>query len=139
LEESSLERSIQEAARLPVGEEPQGGKPASEKVALTAGGIAALLAGACCVAPLVLVSVGLGGAWLASLQLLAPYRPAFIAVALAALAFAGWRIYRPTAECAPGEACAVPGFKRGYKVGFWIVAGLFAVMVGFPYAAPLFY
>ena len=114
-------------------------QPGSEKLALTAGGIAALLAGACCVAPLALVSVGLGGAWLASLQMLAPYRPAFIAVSLAALAYAGWRIYRPAAACAPGEVCAIPRIKRGYKIGFWIVAALFVAMVGFPYAAPLLY
>ena len=112
---------------------------ATESAALGAGGIAALLAGACCVAPLVLVSVGLGGAWLANFQLLEPYRPLFIAVALAALGFAGWRIYRPAAECAPGEVCAVPRIRRGYKIGFWIVAALLGGMVGFPYVAPLLY
>lgn len=134
-----MDTRIQEPARFTVSDDSQSDNPASEKVALTAGGIAALLAGACCVAPLALVSVGLGGAWLANLQLLAPYRPLFIAAALAALAFAGWRIYRPAAECAPGEVCAIPRIKRGYKLGFWIVAAVFAVMVGFPYAAPLLY
>lgn len=112
---------------------------ASESVALTAGGIAALLAGACCVAPLVLVSVGLGGAWLANFQLLEPYRPVFIGVALAALGFAGWRIYRSVAACAPGQVCAVPGVRRGYKIGFWIVAVLLAGMLAFPYLAPFLY
>lgn len=107
----------------------------SESVALTAGGIAALLAGACCVAPLALVSMGLGGAWLANLQLLAPYRPLFISVALATLGFAGWRIYRPATECKPGEVCAVPQVRRGYRIGFWIVAALLVAMLGFPYAA----
>lgn len=134
-----MDTRIQEAARFTVGDDSQSDNPASEKVALTAGGIAALLAGACCVAPLALASVGLGGAWLANLQLLAPYRPIFIAAALAALAFAGWRIYRPAAKCAPGEVCAIPRIKRGYELGFWIVAAVFAVMVGFPYATPLFY
>jgi mercuric ion transport protein len=111
----------------------------SESAALATGGVAALLAGACCVAPPVLVSVGLGGAWLAHLQLLEPYRPAFIGVALVALGFAGWRIYRPAAECKPGEVCAVPRVRRGYKTGFWVVAALLLVMLGFPYLAPFFY
>ncbi len=132
-----MDRSLQETARLAIDRAPKG--PASESVALTAGGIAALLAGACCVAPLVLVSVGLGGAWLANLQLLEPYRPIFIAVALTALGFAGRRIYRPVAECKPGEICAVPRIRRGYRIGFWIVAALFVAMLGFPYFAPLFY
>jgi mercuric ion transport protein len=112
---------------------------APESVALTAGGIAALLAGACCLGPLVLVSVGLGGAWLANLQLLEPYRLVFIGIALLALGFAWKRIYRPAAECKPGEACAVPRVRRVHKAGFWIVTALLLVMFGFPYFAPLFY
>ena len=121
-----------------MGDEP-GKTGTSESLALTAGGIAALLAGACCVAPLMLVSVGLGGAWLANLQLLAPYRPAFIAIALAAIAFAGWRIYRPAAQCAPGEICAVPRVRRRYKIGFWAAVALLVGMLAFPYLAPLLY
>jgi mercuric ion transport protein len=132
-----MNSSIQQEAAPAIGktsDEPG----ASESFALTAGGVAALLTGACCVAPLVLVSAGLGGAWLANLQLLEPYRPVFIGVALAALGFAGWRIYRPTA-CAPGQVCAVPSVRRGYKIGFWIVAVLLVGMLSFPYLAPFLY
>lgn len=114
-------------------------RSAPEPAALATGGLAALLAGACCVVPFVLVSVGLGGAWLANLQLLEPYRPAFIAIALAALGFAGWRIFLRPAACKPGEVCALPRTRRIYKIGFWIVAALLAAMVSFPYLAPLFY
>ena len=114
-------------------------KSAPERLALTAGDVAALLAGACCLGPFVLVSIGLGGAWLSNFQLLEPYRPLLIAVALAALAFAGWRIYRPAAQCAPGEVCAIPRIKRGYKIGFWIVAGLLLTTLTFPYYASLLY
>lgn len=131
-----LDKLFQRAAPVAI-EEPKAAKRAAESVALTAGGIAALLAGACCVVPLVVVTVGLGGAWLASLHALEPYRPLFIGIALAALAFSGWRIYRPVAECAPGEACAVPAVRRGFRVGFWIVAALLAAMLGLPYFAPL--
>jgi mercuric ion transport protein len=107
--------------------------------ALAAGGLAALLTGACCVAPLILVSVGLGGAWLASLQRLEPYRPLFAGAALLALAFAWRRIYRPQAECMPGEACAVPRVKRGHRLALWAVAAVLVAMLGFPYVAPFFY
>lgn len=113
--------------------------PASESVALTTGGVAALLTGACCVAPLFLASVGIGGAWLANLRALAPYRWVFIGVALVALAFAWKRIYRPAAECKPGELCALPQAKRGYKIGFGAVALLLLFMAAYPYFAPLFY
>ena len=106
---------------------------------LAVGGIAALLAGACCVGPFVLVSLGIGGAWLANLQVLEPYRPLFIGVALLALGFAWRAIYRPQTECQPGEVCAVPRVRRAYKLGFWTVAAISLVMLGFPYVAPYFY
>jgi mercuric ion transport protein len=110
-----------------------------ESTALAAGGVAALLAGACCLAPLVLVSIGIGGAWLANFQLLEPYRPLFLGAALVALGFTWRRIYRPAAQCNPGEVCAVPPVRRRYKIGFWSVAALLLVMLTFPYFAPLFY
>ena len=132
-----MTRSFRQA--VPTAIEPGNAKTAAESIALTAGGIAALLAGACCVAPLLLVTAGLGGAWLANFQLLEPYRPLFIGIALAALGFAGWRIYRPAAECGPGEICAVPKVRRGFHIGFWIVAALLLTMLGFPYFAPLIF
>ncbi|HKA40820.1 MAG TPA: mercuric ion transporter MerT [Burkholderiales bacterium] len=103
------------------------------------GGIAALLTGACCFGPLVLVSLGMGGAWLANFQVLEPYRPIFIGVALVALGVAWKRIYRRAVHCKPGEGCAVPAVKRGYKIGFWIVLALLLVMLTFPYFARYFY
>ncbi len=106
---------------------------------LAVGGIAALLAGACCVGPFVLVSLGIGGAWLANFQVLEPYRPLFVGVASLALAFAWRSIYRPQTECEPGEVCAVPRVRRAYKIGFWAVAAILLVMLGFPYVAPYFY
>ena len=114
-------------------------KPAAERAALTVGALAALLTGACCVAPLALVSVGIGGAWLAVLPRFEPYQPLFIGVALAALAFAGWRLYRPAASCAPGEVCALPHVRRRYRTGFWIVAVLLLGMIVFPHLAPFLF
>ena len=109
-----------------------------ERAALGAGGIATLLAGACCLGPLVLVLLGVGGAWISKLQLLEPYRPIFIAAALACLGWGGWRIYR-SAACAPGGVCAMPRARRGYRIAFWLLTALFLVVLVFPYFAPLFY
>jgi len=133
-----VDKSFQQGAPFAI-EEAKPARGAAESVALTAGGIAALLAGACCVAPLLLVTAGVGGAWLANLQLLEPYRPLFIGIALAALGFAGWRLYRPAVACSPGEVCAVPGIRRRFRIGFWIVAVLLLTMLGFPYFAPLLF
>lgn len=133
-----MEKSFQQTAAFAI-DEPKTATRRAESVVLAAGGIAALLTGACCVAPLLLVSAGLGGAWLANLQLLEPYRPLFVGIALAALGFAGWRIYRPTAECGPGQACAAPRVRRGFRIAFWAVGVLLLAMLGFPYLAPLLY
>jgi mercuric transport protein len=64
---------------------------------------AALAASACCTVPLVLVSFGVGGAWVGSLTTLAPYRWIFVTLALGALAYAGYnewqRSQRPDCDC----------------------------------------
>lgn len=111
----------------------------SKSGVLALGGLAAILASTCCLGPLVLVAVGLGGAWIGNLTKLEPYRPVFIAVALIALFFAWRRIYRPAEKCLPGEVCALPQTKRLYKVLFWVVAGLVLIALSFPYIAQFFY
>jgi len=106
--------------------------------ALAAGGLAAILASACCLGPLVLVALGFSGAWIANLTVLEPYRPIFIAAALAALFFAWRSIFRPARVCGPGEVCATPQVRGTLKFLFWVVAALVLVALGFPYLLPLF-
>jgi mercuric ion transport protein len=107
--------------------------------ALAAGGLAALLASACCLGPLVLLSLGIGGAWIANLTALEPYRPYFLAAAVLALAFAARRVFRPAVECKPDEVCAVPQVRTGYKLMFGAVSLLVLVGFAYPYIAPYYY
>lgn len=107
--------------------------------ALAAGVLAALLASACCLGPLVLVTLGVGGAWISNLRVLEPYRPLFIAAALVALSVAGRRIFRPTPACKPGEVCAAPQVRATYKILFYVVAALVLAALAFPYVVRLFY
>ena len=44
-----------------------------ETGALVTGGLAGILASVCCVGPLILVSVGIGGAWVGTLTVFYPY------------------------------------------------------------------
>ena len=106
---------------------------------LLAGGVAALLASACCLGPLVLLALGFSGAWIANLSLLEPYRPIFIAAALLALWLAWRRIWRPASACQPGEVCAIPRVRRAYRALFTVVGALVLIALTFPYAAPWFY
>jgi len=107
--------------------------------ALLAGGLAAILASTCCLGPLVLITVGVSGAWISNLTVLEPYQPFFIGAAVIALLLAWRRIWRPVAACEPGQVCAVPQVKRTYKLLFGIVVVLVIIALGFPVIAPWFY
>ena len=62
-----------------------------------------LLASACCIVPLLLVTLGVGGAWVSSFTALEPFRPFFIGVAVVFLSWAAFREYRasrgPNCDC----------------------------------------
>jgi len=111
----------------------------TKSAALAVGGLAAVLASACCLGPLVLIAVGLGGAWIGSLTKLEPYRPIFLSVAVVALFLAWRRIYRSPAACNSGDVCALPQTKRLYKFLFWVVSSLVLIALSFPFFVPLFY
>lgn len=107
--------------------------------ALLTGALAAVLASTCCLGPLVLLALGVSGAWISNLTLLEPYQPLFIGAAVVALVFAYRRIWRPVADCTPGQVCALPSVKHSYKLLFWIVVALVILALGFPLIAPWFY
>lgn len=111
------------------------------KTTLIGGALAAIAASACCLGPLLLVSLGIGGAWISNLALLEPFRPLFIAIALTCMALAYRKLYRaPSADiCALGTACAVPGTNTAYRALFWGVSFLVLVALAYPYLVTLLY
>ncbi|GAB4356063.1 MAG: mercuric transport protein MerT [Methylohalobius crimeensis] len=115
------------------------GGQATGRGALFTSGLAAILASACCLGPLLLVTLGFSGAWIGNLTALEPYRPIFLGVALVAMILAWRRIFRPVESCQPGEVCANPKVRGTYKLLFWLAAGLVLVAFGFPYVLPWFY
>lgn len=100
--------------------------------------LAAIAASLCCVVPFVLLAVGIGGAWIGNLSVLAPYRPIFIVISLVFLGFAFYRVYRkPKAEeCEPGSYCANPQSNRINKIVLWLVTVLILGLFAFPYLMP---
>ncbi len=111
------------------------------RLPLIGGAIAAIAASLCCLGPLVLVMLGVSGAWIGNLAVLEPFRPWFLTAAVIAMFFAWKKIYRApaAAACTPGSLCAMPQTNRIYKLLFWIVAALIALGLVFPFLAPLFY
>lgn len=113
--------------------------PGNGKTPLAVGAIAALLASACCLGPLMLVTIGISGAWIANLTALEPYRFWFIGAALLAMLLAWRRIFRPAGSCEPEQICVAPTVRNGYRILFWVVAALIIVALVFPYLLPVFY
>ena len=113
--------------------------PSSGRVALLSGALAAILASTCCLGPLVLITLGVSGAWISNLTLLEPYQPFFIGASVVALFFAYRRIWRPVAACESGQVCARPAVKSSYKALFGLVALLLIAALGFPLVASWFY
>ncbi len=111
------------------------------KTTLVGGALAAIAASACCLGPLVLVSLGIGGAWISTLTLLEPFRPIFIGIALLCMVLAYRKIYRaPAADaCAPGTLCALPETNTTYRMLFWGVSFLVLVALAYPYFVTFFY
>lgn len=106
---------------------------------LLGGAAAAIGASACCAGPLLLVVLGIGGAWGSRLVALEVYQPYFIAAALAFFGYAFFKLYHKPTDCAPGEVCAIPVVRRRQRVIFWFVALAAGTLMSFPLYAPLFY
>lgn len=94
--------------------------------------LAAAAASACCLGPLILTILGIGGA--ASALVLAPYRPYLIVITVVLLGAAFYITYRRRARaCAPGEACEIPAANRTGKVLLWVATVLILLAIAFPF------
>jgi mercuric ion transport protein len=110
-------------------------RPAPESASIAAGALSALSASTCCVLPLVLVSVGVGGAWVAQVRELERYYYVFVGVALAAFGYAFYRLYLKPAPCAPEAACE-PGTRRRQRIAFWATLLAAKALLLAPFYAP---
>ncbi|MBB5518365.1 mercuric transporter MerT family protein [Amphiplicatus metriothermophilus] len=123
-----------EIAKARAGDSKRGGWFASCGLA------GALLASACCVVPLVLISLGVTGAWIGSLTAFEPYKPIFISVAVIFLIAGFWRVYFHKPEpCSEGTLCARPQSSLITKAALWVGTVLVLLALTINYWAPLFY
>lgn len=90
----------------------------------------------CCIVPLVLLSLGLSGAWMGSFAVLAPYKPLFIIITAALLGYGHYLVYFARKESCEGEACPPPRAKRAMKIVLWSATVLALIGVGIDYAEP---
>jgi mercuric ion transport protein len=108
----------------------------TEKGSLIAGVSAAIGASVCCVGPLVLLALGIGGSWVGSLTAMEPYRPIFIGLTLLFLGLAFRKLYLVPQVCTPG---ADPHTRQRQRLTFWLITLLLLGLLAVPWLAPLFY
>ncbi|WP_339864803.1 mercuric transporter MerT family protein [Paremcibacter congregatus] len=102
--------------------------------------IGALLASSCCIVPLLLLTLGVSGAWIGNLTMLEPYKPYFIAVTLVLLGLGFWQVYfKPKKACDEGSYCAHPTSGRIVKAALWLATGLVLLAATIDFWAPFFY
>lgn len=115
--------------------------PDRRKSWFAAGGVVgAILASSCCIVPLVLVTVGVSGAWIGNLTALEPYKPYFAAVTVVLIGLGFWHVYfKPKPACEDGTYCARPESSRLTKAALWLATVLVLLAITINYWAPLFY
>ena len=106
----------------------------------TAGSLFAALGvcAACCLLPFVLISLGVAGAWVGTLDSLARYKWPFIALAAVLLGYGFYITYwRPKRQCAAGAHCTTRATGRSVRVGLWIATVLVIGGIVFEQIEPL--
>lgn len=108
---------------------------------LAAGGLlGAGLASACCVGPLLLLSLGISGAWIGNLTALEPFKPLFALLALAFVGAGFGQVYlRRRTACEPGSFCARPASARITKTALWAALALVVAALTIDWWAPFLY
>jgi mercuric ion transport protein len=109
------------------------GSTTTNNGSMIAAAIAAIGASLCCIGPLVLLTLGISGAWISYLTALEPYRFIFIGITLLFLGLAFRKLYLVPQQCAPGDNCALPATRRNQRIIFWIVSVLLVALLTFPY------
>jgi mercuric ion transport protein len=118
---------------------PEGQVSVSGKAGLAGAALVALASVVCWAVPLMLVSIGITGAWMSTFTLLAPYKSLLIGASLACLAYAWYRIYRAQEVNGGESACAAPSGNRPLRVIFWLVCALVLGAIVSPYLVPLLF
>ncbi len=112
---------------------------ANTKLALAGGVLAGISASACCVGPFLLLSLGIGGAWIGHLTDLEPYRPIFIGLTVLFIGLAFRKLYLVPQNCAGEDSCIADRTRRVQRILFWIFVPISLGLVASPWILPLFY
>lgn len=100
--------------------------------------LAAVGASACCVGPFLLLSLGIGGAWISTLTAMEPARPFFIILTLIFIGLGYRKLYLMPGCCAAGETCDTADNDHRQRLMFWLGSAFILILLAFPWLAPFF-
>jgi len=101
------------------------------------GVLGALAMTSCCILPLVLVSFGVTGVFIAQLGAFYAYKWVTFTLSAAFIGYGFYKAYMPVSPdtCADGT-CTRPINRTVMRVTLWAAAAVVAVAIGFPYITP---
>jgi mercuric ion transport protein len=106
----------------------------AKKATLAGAVLAAIAASSCCIGPLILAALGIGGA--GAFATLGAYRPYILAVTAVLLAGGFYLTYRKPKVVEEGDACGCdspkPKANRAARLGLWIATALVVVFAAAP-------
>lgn len=105
----------------------------SSALAIVGAALAAIGASICCVVPLVMVLLGISGAWISNLTALDRWRPWFTAATVLCLALAFWQLYGPASRCRTDGSCLAPRTLIRRRLWLWSATGMITLLLMFPY------
>ncbi len=100
--------------------------------------LAAIGASVCCVGPLLLLSLGIGGAWMSTLTSLESVRPVFFALTLVFIGLGYRQLYLLPKNCEEDQLCASEQVTDKQKNIFWVGSFFVLLLLAFPWYAPYF-
>lgn len=104
---------------------------------LLMGVLAAIGATSCCAGPLVLLMLGVSGAWIGNLSALEPYRPIFILISMGFLGYVFYQLYIRPPVCEIGS-CEADSLKRNRR-WFWLISVIAILLIAFPWYGMVFF
>jgi mercuric ion transport protein len=111
-----------------------------QEIFAAVGVIGAILASTCCVVPLLLVMLGISGAWIANLTALEPYKPYVAGIALIFISLGFRQVYfKAKPACVDGAYCAKPQSAVITKTALWLSIVVVLLALTISWWAPLFY
>jgi mercuric ion transport protein len=97
--------------------------------------LAGIGASACCIGPLLLLSLGVSGAWIGNLTAMEPYSDYFSIATLLILALVFKKLYITPKKCKDDDICVNPKVLTNQRIIFWLVSIILVAMMSFPYYA----